>query len=106
MPAPKVGRKVNLFVKYVVDVDTFYGEIIPENCKCASELPTEQIFHEMNTPEMKERFKKFFHPPAELELVFALFNGDWYRSKILQKLSDIQYRVRSLIFRFDHYNLG
>lgn len=90
---PAVGKKINIFIPYVVDVDRFYAQLVHKNCKSATDLTAHQIFEKINAPEKITKFKKFLHPPGECELVFAMFNGEWYRAKILKKFSDIQYRV-------------
>lgn len=64
IPLPKVGKKINIFVSYVVDVDRFYGQIIPKNCKNTNELIADEIFEKMNTPEVKLKFKRFSQPPG------------------------------------------
>lgn len=93
IPLPEVGKKINIFVSYVVDVDHFYGQIVPKNCKTATDLTAERIFEHINTPEMIGRLKKIFLSPGECELVIAMFEGDWYRARVLRKMSEIQYRV-------------
>lgn len=93
VPMPNVGKKVQLFVQYVEDIDKFYCHIVPKNCKDADDLPAEHIFKKLNDTEATAKFKKLSVPPAEFELVFALFDGDWYRARIVQKFSDIEYRV-------------
>ncbi|XP_037052213.1 uncharacterized protein LOC119085822 isoform X2 [Bradysia coprophila] len=93
MPMPKVGKKIQLFVQYVDDTDKFYCHIVPKNCKSADELPAERIFEKLNDPNTTAKFKKCVVPPAEFELVFALFEDGWYRAKIVQKFSEVEYRV-------------
>lgn len=101
VPIPKVGKKIQLFVQYVEDIDKFYCHIVPKNCKDADDLPAEHIFEELNDPKATAKFRKFVEPPAEFELVFALFSGDWYRARIMQKFSDLEYRVSEDTFATD-----
>ncbi|KAG4073571.1 hypothetical protein HA402_000795 [Bradysia odoriphaga] len=93
MPMPKVGKKVQMFVQYVDDIDKFYCHIVPKNCKNADDLPAEHIFEKINDPKTTAKFRKCLVAPAEFELVFALFEEGWYRARIMQKFSEVEYRV-------------
>lgn len=72
MPLPKVGRKVNLLITYVDDLDKFYGQIISKNCKTEKDLPADQIFEKLNDPEMEAKFRKVVQPIGKIRRKFTL----------------------------------
>ncbi|KAJ6647444.1 Tudor and KH domain-containing protein [Pseudolycoriella hygida] len=100
IPTIPVGKKINLYISYVYDVDKFYAQIIHKNCKNTNDLVANQIFDKIE--KKAHRLKKYDQPPGECELVFAKFHDEWYRAKILHKLSDVNFRV----FYVDYGNCG
>lgn len=66
IPMPTVGKKVNLLVVYVEDVEKFYAQIIHKNCKNVADLPAARILEDMNNPTMVAKYKMFSKPPGNL----------------------------------------
>lgn len=63
---PKIGKKMNIFVSYIVDVEKFYGQIIPKNCKTIEDLTADKILEKMNNPQIVSKYKKFERPPGKI----------------------------------------
>lgn len=70
IPIPKVGKKINIFVSFVVDVDRFYAQIIPKNCKSVDDLPAVKLLEKMNNSEFVSKLRKFDRPPGKIKHLF------------------------------------
>lgn len=59
---PEIGRRVKILVSFVVDVEKFYGHIVPKHCTSIEELTVEKIFEELNNDKFVSKLKPFTQP--------------------------------------------